>query len=107
MTTPARIWCIVHTAGLSSPHLEQTPSLGATRALSLAVFSAMSLHRVSSMESWEHVRGSSPASLEHRKMSFNPVANWVPPEVHKESAVQVSKAKRIGKLWRNLSSGSC
>jgi len=40
-------------------------------------------------------------------MSFNPVANWVLPDVHKEPAIQVSKAKRIGKLQRNLSSGSC
>ncbi|MCJ1245952.1 hypothetical protein MMC30_003156 [Trapelia coarctata] len=58
----------------------------------------MSLHRVSSMESWEHVRGSSPASVEHRKMSFNPVANWVPPEVHKEPVIQVSKARRIAQV---------
>ncbi|MCJ1281012.1 hypothetical protein MMC26_000330 [Xylographa opegraphella] len=55
----------------------------------------MSLHRVSSMESWEHPRGSSPVRAEHRKMSFNPVGTWVPPEVHKEPTLQASKGKRI------------
>ncbi|MCJ1476274.1 hypothetical protein MMC13_004940 [Lambiella insularis] len=54
----------------------------------------MSLHRVSSMESWEHARGSSPVQAEHRKMSFNPVGTWVTPEVHKEPTLQVSKGKR-------------
>jgi hypothetical protein len=54
------------------------------------------------MESWEHVRGSSPASLERRKMSFNPVGNWVPPEVQKESAIQVPKRKRICKCYEEL-----
>ncbi|MCJ1296119.1 hypothetical protein MMC34_007684 [Xylographa carneopallida] len=55
----------------------------------------MSLHRVNSMESWEHPRGSSPIGAEHRKMSFNPVGTWVPSEVHKEPTLQVSKSKRI------------
>ena len=58
----------------------------------------MSLHRVSSMSSYEHVRGSSPARGEHRKMSFNPVGTWVPPAAKEEpvGAYEVSKAKRIG-----------
>ncbi|KAL8745866.1 MAG: hypothetical protein Q9190_002040 [Brigantiaea leucoxantha] len=57
----------------------------------------MSLHRVSSMSSYEHVRGSSPARGEHRKMSFNPVGTWVPPAAKEEpvGAYEVSKAKRI------------
>jgi hypothetical protein len=64
----------------------------------------MSLHRVSSMENWEHQRGSSPASFEYRRMSFNPVGDWKPPEVEgngprrKESAVaamDVPEVKRI------------
>ena len=33
---------------------------------------------------------------EHRKMSFNPVGKWVPPEVHEEPVLQTSKSKRIG-----------
>jgi len=50
------------------------------------------------MTSYEHIRGSSPARSEHRKMSFNPVGNWVPPEAKEEplGAFQVSKVKRIG-----------
>ncbi|MCJ1394345.1 hypothetical protein MMC18_007223 [Xylographa bjoerkii] len=47
------------------------------------------------MESWEHPRGSSPVGAEHRKMSFNPVGRWVPPEIQKEPTLQVSKGKRI------------
>ena len=50
------------------------------------------------MQSWEHVRGSSPARSEHRKMSFNPVGTWAPPEAQDErvEAVEMSKPKRIG-----------
>ncbi|KAL8651670.1 MAG: hypothetical protein Q9210_003119 [Variospora velana] len=57
----------------------------------------MSLHRVSSMSSYEHVRGSSPARSEHRKMSFNPVGTWVPPAAKKEpvGAFEVSKTRRL------------
>jgi len=49
------------------------------------------------MESWEHARGASPASVEHRKISLNPVGTWVPPEVHKEPAIQEPKSRRIRK----------
>ncbi|KAL8997291.1 MAG: hypothetical protein Q9169_003383 [Polycauliona sp. 2 TL-2023] len=57
----------------------------------------MSLHRVSSMSSYEHVRGSSPARSEHRKMSFNPVGTWVPPAAKEEpvGAFEVSKTRRL------------
>ncbi|KAL8843823.1 MAG: hypothetical protein Q9176_001785 [Flavoplaca citrina] len=57
----------------------------------------MSLHRVSSMSSHEHVRGSSPARSEHRKMSFNPVGTWVPPAAKEEpvGAFEVSKTRRL------------
>ena len=59
----------------------------------------MSLHRVGSMSSYEHVRGSSPARTEHRKMSFNPVGTWAPPQAQEEpvAAVEMSKTKRKGK----------
>lgn len=54
------------------------------------------------MGSYEHVRGSSPARSEHRKMSFNPVGTWVPPAAKEESvgAFEVSKTRRIGKSGR-------
>ncbi|KAL6713917.1 hypothetical protein ACLMJK_008411 [Lecanora helva] len=56
----------------------------------------MSLHRVSSMSSYEHVRGSSPARSEHRKMSFNPAGSWGPPAKEEPiGAFEVSKSKRI------------
>ncbi|CAL8582965.1 hypothetical protein XPA_008605 [Xanthoria parietina] len=60
----------------------------------------MSLHRVSSMSSYEHVRGSSPARSEHRKMSFNPVGTWVPPAAKKEpvGAFEVSKTRRLAQV---------
>ncbi len=57
----------------------------------------MSLNRAgSAIESWEQVRGASPAPS-HRKMSFNPVGTWVPPVAHEDPvrAFQVSKVKRI------------
>ncbi|KAK4694413.1 hypothetical protein P7C71_g3161, partial [Lecanoromycetidae sp. Uapishka_2] len=56
----------------------------------------MSLHRVSSMSSYEHVRGSSPARSEHKKVSFNPVESWAPPT--KDMAIgafEIPKGKRI------------
>ncbi|KAL8856276.1 MAG: hypothetical protein Q9178_007113 [Gyalolechia marmorata] len=58
----------------------------------------MSLHRVSSMGSYEHVRGSSPARSEHRKMSFNPVGSWVPPAAKEDpvGAFEVPKTRRLG-----------
>lgn len=58
----------------------------------------MSLHRVSSMSSYEHVRGSSPARSEHRKMSFNPVGIWGPPAAKEApvGAFEVSKTRRLG-----------
>ena len=49
------------------------------------------------MESWERLRGSSPAASEHRKMSFNPVTDWVSPTSTQRqpvSAMEVSKFKR-------------
>ena len=57
----------------------------------------MSLHRVSSMGSYEHVRGSSPARSEYRKMSLNPVSAQLPPAAKAEpiGAFEVSKSKRI------------
>lgn len=59
----------------------------------------MSLHRVSSLGSYEHVRGSSPARSEYRKMSLNPVATSIPPAAKEEpiGAFEVSKSKRIRK----------
>ncbi|KAL8673786.1 MAG: hypothetical protein Q9168_001798 [Polycauliona sp. 1 TL-2023] len=57
----------------------------------------MSLQRVSSMSSYEHVRGSSPARSAHRKMSFNPVGTWVPPAAKEQpvGAFEVSKTRRL------------
>lgn len=59
----------------------------------------MSLHRVSSLGSYEHVRGSSPARSEYRKMSLNPVATSIPLAAKEEpiGAFEVSKSKRIRK----------
>lgn len=56
----------------------------------------MSLHRVSSMTSYEHVRGSSPARSEHKKISFNPVS-WEAAQAKEQpvGAFEVSNAKRI------------
>lgn len=72
----------------------------------------MSLHRVSSISSYEQVRGSSPARSEHRKMSFNPVGKWDPPVVIEErQGFQVSKPKRIceriSSIRQQLSLTSC
>ena len=49
------------------------------------------------MTSYEHVRGSSPARSEHKKISFNPVGSWEPQEAKEQpvGAFEVSKAKRI------------
>ena len=57
----------------------------------------MSLHRVASIESWER-RGSSPASCEHRKMSFSPVGHLVPRTATTDQlgTLEVSKTKQLG-----------
>ncbi|KAI9796186.1 MAG: hypothetical protein M1833_006437 [Piccolia ochrophora] len=59
----------------------------------------MSLGRVTSIETFQHGRGASPspAGSRDRKMSFNPVGEWVPPAAHEEpvAAFEVSKARRI------------
>ena len=50
------------------------------------------------MTSYEHVRNSSPARSEHRKMSFNPAGSTLmPPEVKEEpiGAFEVPKIKRL------------
>ena len=49
------------------------------------------------MTSYEHVRGSSPARSEHKKISFNPVGSWEPQEAKEQpvGAFEVSKAKRV------------
>lgn len=49
------------------------------------------------MGSYEHVRGSSPARSEFRKMSLNPVGAQLPPAAKEEpiGALEVSKRKRI------------
>ena len=50
------------------------------------------------MTSYEHVRGSSPARSEHKKISFNPVS-WEPNSTEVKErpvgAFEVSKTKRI------------
>jgi len=42
-------------------------------------------------------RDMSPTSSQRRKMSFNPVGEWVPPVAHEEpvGAFEVPKGKRI------------
>ena len=56
----------------------------------------MSLHRVSSMSSYEHIRGSSPARSEHKKISFNPAGSWSPAAKEEPvDAFEVSRGKRI------------
>ena len=52
------------------------------------------------MTSYEHVRGSSPARSEHRKMSFNPVGTWVPPPAQQKpiAAHEITKAERIAQV---------
>ena len=60
----------------------------------------MSLQRILSIESMErHPRALSPALSERRKMSFNPIADVVPPAPPPKmpvGATEVSAAKRIG-----------
>jgi len=58
----------------------------------------MSLHRVSSMSSYEQARGSSPSRSEHRKMSFNPAGSWGPAAKEEPiGAFEISKGRRIRK----------
>lgn len=61
----------------------------------------MSLNRVPSMESWERGRGESSSSS--RKMSFNPLGDWVPPPQDKDrepiGAFEVSKAQRLREYY--------
>ena len=49
------------------------------------------------MGSYEHVRGSSPARSEYRKMSLNPVGMTIPTAAEEEpiGAFEVPKPKRI------------
>ncbi|KAL1305682.1 hypothetical protein AAFC00_007275 [Neodothiora populina] len=62
----------------------------------------MSLYqRRSSMESISRRRDLSPADSENRKLSFNPVGRWDPPEAHEVepiAAFEVSKFKRIAQV---------
>jgi hypothetical protein len=64
----------------------------------------MSLSRVSSIDGLQMGREGTRASISHRRMSFNPVSDWVP-ELRKRPSVssiytreEVSKGKRIGEL---------
>ncbi|KAJ9621903.1 hypothetical protein H2203_006783 [Taxawa tesnikishii (nom. ined.)] len=58
--------------------------------------------RRSSMESWDRDRwrDQSPTGSQRRKLSFNPVGTWVPPNVQEEpvAAFEVSRAKRIAQV---------
>ena len=61
----------------------------------------MSLTRVGSVDGFERARGDSNVSA-HRRMSFSPVSDWMPPKDRKPSLVstalqfeEVSKFKRI------------
>ena len=61
----------------------------------------MSLQRVLSIESMDRLpRSMSPAATERRKMSFNPIADFIPPKpVEQEPIIitqSVSVAKRVG-----------
>jgi hypothetical protein len=64
----------------------------------------MSLSRVSSIDGLQMGREGTRASISHRRMSFNPVSDWMP-ELQKRPSVsstytreEVSKGKRIGEL---------
>ena len=62
----------------------------------------MSLTRVSSTDQFE--RDAPASGLEHRRMSFNPVTDWIPPNDNDEPLnaasvlefEEISKAKRYG-----------
>jgi MFS family permease len=64
----------------------------------------MSLTRVSSIDQFE--RDAPTAGFEHRRMSFNPVTDWIPPKKGDEPPTaasvlefeEVSKTKRLGEL---------
>jgi hypothetical protein len=57
--------------------------------------------RVSNMEEYDSPwRGNSPAGSDRRKLSFNPVGEWLPPATLEEpiGAFEVPKTKRMCKL---------
>lgn len=69
----------------------------------LPLLGTMTLYeRRSSMESWDRDRwrDQSPTGSQRRKLSFNPVGTWVPPNVQEEpvAAFEVSRAKRIAQV---------
>lgn len=57
----------------------------------------MSLHRVNSISSYEHIRGSSPARSGHGELSFNPLSERISLAAKEEppDTWQVSEARRI------------
>ena len=63
----------------------------------------MSLHRVSSMESWEQVReeyGANVGNTQHQKMSFNPLLDQGIPageQIKSEMPTETSHLKRMCK----------
>lgn len=67
----------------------------------------MSLTRIASVEGFERQRLGSNASTEQRRMSFNPISDWIPPKdvydrrpsLLNEALMteEVSKRKRVGK----------
>lgn len=62
----------------------------------------MSLVRVTSIESSLRSRAASPTGEPRdRKLSFNPVGEWVPPRAQEElvGAFEVSKTKRLFQVW--------
>lgn len=68
----------------------------------------MSLTRVSSTDQFE--RDDPSSGLEHRRMSFNPVTDWIPPKDSREPLnaasvlefEEISKSTRYGELYRPL-----
>ena len=59
----------------------------------------MSLSTVRYTDGFDQQRRGSSAST-HRRMSFNPVADWVPERQRKESVATVLAFKEISKGWR-------
>ena len=61
----------------------------------------MSLHRVSSLESWDNARNNTRSDARHRKMSFNPVPDLIPASSEESELItpkEVSRTIRIGKF---------
>jgi hypothetical protein len=64
----------------------------------------MSLSRVSSIDGMQMGRDGTRESMSRRRMSFNPVSDWIPESAKRPSVVptytreDVSKGKRIGEL---------